>query len=401
MARDTNDRLSRERQATVFACIRVRGESFAQLPAKFYKSVEDDEREEVKDHWAARLWKRGPVKDCTPFEYLEQISRDLDTDGNHFAYKLKVGGEIKELVPIPPADVTVSLDRATRRLTFKTTNFKQGGRDTFTRDEIFFVRRASRDGLRGMSPIEECAATIGTVVSAETHGRATFTNGAHPSGVLEYPETLDDEEYQRLQEDFDQNWNGERAGRTLILEGGAKFVPVAISNKDAQFLESRGMGRSEICGIFRVPPHKVADLTRSTNNNIEHQGLEWVTDGVAPDAARVESAWNSMPEMIDDPVYLNFLVDALVRGDLKSRMESYGKAIERGIMTPNEARRLENRRGKPGGNELMMMANVTSLANAVAAKSPTPTSSAADAATLEGGTPDDDSGDTEENTNGI
>lgn len=367
--------LSATRQATVFACIQVRGEGFAQLSPKVYEVVRPQDatpetavqtdRREAREHWAWRLWREGPARDWTPFEYQERISNDLDTRGNHFAYKVKTGERITELVPLPFEDVDAKINREARRIEYTVRDFSARGRRTFTRDDIFHVRRMTRDGVLGLSPIDECRLTIGTVISAETHGRATFTNGAHPSGVVEYPETMDDTEYSRLQDDFDRNWNGERAGRTLILEGGAKFVPIAISNREAQFLETRQFGRGEICGIYRVPPHMIGDLSRSTNNNIEHQGIEWVQYGLLPSARRTESAWNTMPEMRGTPFYLEFNIDALIRGDFKSRMDGYGRAIERGILTPNEARAKENLPAHTDGGRLMMMANVTSLTRAI------------------------------------
>lgn len=358
--------LSMERQATVFSCIQVRGEGFAQLGPKVFLRASGDRREEASKHWAWKLWRESPARDMTPFEFQERISNDLDTTGNFLAYKVKSGGAVRELVPLPVAEVKAERNKSTRRVEYTIEGFTAGGRSTFTRDQIFHVRRRSRNGVWGLSPLTECRLAVSGLLAAETHGRATFQNGAHPSGVVEYPEIMDDAEYARLQEDFDRNWNGERAGRTLILEGGAKFVPIAISNKDAQFLEARQAGKSEICGIFRVPPHMVGDLTRSTNNNIEHQGIEWVMWSLLPLARRVETSWNADPDMLSGGVYLEFNVDSVIRGDFKTRMEGYGKAIERGILTPNEVRAMENRPPMDDGKQLMMMANVTSLEKAIA-----------------------------------
>ena len=358
--------LAAMRQATVFACIQVRGMGFAQLSPKIFRKLPNGDREEAPNHWAWRLWREAPGADWNPFEFAERLSNDLDCHGNFYALKVKKGETITELVPLDPKAVTAKRNASTRRIEYKIDGYSVRGKETLTRDDIFHVRRMSRDGVTGLSPITECRLCISTVISAEQHGRSTFKNGAHPSGVLEYPETLDDAEYDRLQKDFDDNWNGKKAGRTLILEGGAKFQPINISNKDAQFLETRQFGRSEICGIFRVPPHKVGDLSRSTNNNIEHQGIEWSTEGLLPEACRTEAAWNSSPEMAGTGYYLEFNLDSLIRGDFRTRMEGYGKAISSAIMSPNEVRKKENLPSDPNGNQLMMMANVVSLERAVA-----------------------------------
>jgi len=359
------------RQATVFACILVLGEAFAQASPKVYKRLPDGGKEEAPDHWLWQLLRETPCKDMDPFAYQERKNNDLNLDGNHFAYKIKVGGAVKELVPLCPKEVAVERNETTRRREYRVMGLQSLRKTVFTSDEIFHVHRMSRDGLRGMSPIEQCRATFGLTMAAERHGLSTFANGASPSGVLEFPEKLDEDQYERLQQDLDENWNGLKANRTMILESGAKFSVVSLSNKDAQFLETRGFSRSEICGIFRTPPHMVGDLSRSTNNNIEQQALEFIMYGVVPALRRDESVWNS-GELRGTGYFIEYNVDALIRGDFKTRMEGYKSGILHGLMTCNEARAKENWPSMPHGDELLMMSNVTSLEKAVTATAPSP-----------------------------
>lgn len=352
------------RQATVFACVLVLGEAFAQASPKVYKRLPNGAKEEAPDHWLWSLLREHPCIDLDPFAYQERKNNDLNLDGNHFAYKIKKGGKITELVPLCPTDVTVERNKETRRREYKIDGMATLRKSVFGVEDIFHVHRMSRDGLRGMSPITQCRNTLGLTMAAERHGLNTFTNGASPSGILEFPEKLDEEQYDRLQEDLDTNWNGVKANRTMILESGAKFSVVSLSNKDAQFLETRGFSRSEICGIFRVPPHMVGDLSRSTNNNIEQQALEFIMHGVVPALRRDESVWNST-ELKGTPYFLEYNVDALIRGDFKTRMDGYRLAIQHALMTPNEARAKENWPAMPHGDQLLMMANVISLEKAV------------------------------------
>ncbi len=362
------------RQATVFACILVLGEAFAQASPKVYKRLPDGAKEEAPDHWLWSLLRESPCTDMDPFAYQERKNNDLNLDGNHFAFKIRKAGAVSELVPLCPKDVSVQRNATTRRREYKISGMGTRLKDVFSSDEVFHVHRMSRDGLRGMSPIEQCRATFGLTMAAERHGLNTFTNGASPSGVLEFPDKLEEDQYDRLQEDLDTNWNGMKANRTMILESGAKFSVVSLSNKDAQFLETRGFSRSEICGIFRVPPHMVADLSRSTNNNIEQQALEFIMHGVVPALRRDESVWNST-ELRGTGYFLEYNVDALIRGDFKTRMDGYTAAIQHALMTPNEARAKENWPPQEFGDKLLMMSNVTSLEKAVTASAPAPTAS--------------------------
>lgn len=354
------------RQATVFACILVLGEAFAQASPKVYKRAADGSKVEAPEHWLWSLLRESPCTDMDPFAYQERKNNDLNLDGNHFAFKVKKGKAISELIPLCPKEVSVERNKETRRREYRVDGMATLRKTVFSSDEIFHVHRMSRDGLRGMSPIEQCRNTFGLTMAAERHGLNTFTNGASPSGVLEFPDKLDEDQYDRLQEDLDTNWNGQKANRTMILESGAKFSVVSLSNKDAQFLETRGFSRSEICGIFRVPPHMVADLSRSTNNNIEQQALEFIMHGVVPALRRDESVWNS-GELRGTGYFLEYNVDALIRGDFKTRMDGYTAAIQHALMTPNEARAKENWPAMPFGDSLLMMANVVSLEKAVTA----------------------------------
>lgn len=359
VSQDTATRL-----ATVYSCIKVRGEAFAQMTPKVYTKQADGSRVEDPGHWLSRLLGGCPCADMDSFAYLERVSNDLDKNGNHFAFKKRKGNEVVELIPFCPKDVTVAFDAPTRRRRYTIDGFATPTKREFFRDDIFHVHLMSRDGLRGMSPIEECRNTIGLMGAAERHGLKTFENGALVASILKYPEKLDDDQYKRLQDDLDQNWKGDKAWRTMLLESGASYESIGINNRDSQFLETRQFSRSEICGIYQVPPHRVGDLSRSTNNNIEQQALELVTAGVTPAVNRYESVWNST-ELMGTGSYLECNIDVLIRGDFKTRTEGYKTLISMGVMTPNEARAKENMPALPDGNQLMMMANITSLEKAV------------------------------------
>jgi len=347
-------------QATVFSCVKVRAETFAQCSPVIYERMPDGGKRRADEHWMAKLLRERPGEGYTPFEFLEKASLDLDLRGDHYSYMVWSGDEVKEFIPLSPDDVTTTRNKETRRLEHKVQGLEVRGKDTFSSKEIFHVRDLSIDGVTGLSKISQCRHSIGLTMACERHGATVFKNGAAPSGIMEFPNELTDPQHKRLQKDLDENWNGLKANRTMILESGGKFSVVSVANKDAQYLETRQFQRSEICGIFRVPPHMIGDQSRSTFNNIEHLSLDFIKFGTVPELRRFESAVNC-GILRGTGFYLEFLVDSLVRGDLKSRMEAYSIAISNGIMKPNEARAKENAEPDDFGNDLMMMANVVPL----------------------------------------
>lgn len=349
-------------QATVYACVKVRSETFAQLSPVVYEKLGDGTKRRADDHWLAQLLRVNPGDGVTPFEFHETLSAELDLHGDHYRYIVWKGKEVERFVHIPANEVTVERDKATREVRYKVPGMTVPGKDYFTRREILHVRDLSLDGLTGMSKVSQCRNTIGLQIACETHGGNVFKNGAAPNATMEFPHELTTDQHKRLQDDLDENWNGKKSGRTMILESGGKLVPFSMPLKDAQFLETRQFGRTEICGIFRVPPHMVGDLSRSTFSNMEQEAANLVQYSLAPLVRRVESVVNSTI-LAGTPFYLEYLIDSLVRGDIRTRMESYSRAIQSGIMTPDEARGKENLEPDPSGAgaKLYMMANVVPI----------------------------------------
>lgn len=348
-------------QATVFACVKVRSETFAQLSPVVYERTATG-RKRADDHPLARLLRVNPGDGVTPFEFHETLSAELDLYGDHYRYIVWRGKEVEKFIHIPAEEVTVDRDKGTREVRYKVSGMTVPGKEYFTRRDILHVRDLSLNGLTGMSKVGQCRNTIGLQIACEQHGGNVFKNGAAPNATMEFPHALTLEQHKRLQDDLDDNWNGKKSGRTMILESGGKLVPFSMPLKDAQFLETRQFGRTEICGIFRVPPHMVGDLSRSTFSNMEQEAANLVQYSLAPLVRRVESVINSTI-LADGPFYLEYLIDSLVRGDIKTRMESYARAISSGIMTPDEARAKENMEPDPSGAgaKLYMMANVVPI----------------------------------------
>jgi HK97 family phage portal protein len=183
--------------------------------------------------------------------------------------------------------------------------------------------------------------------AAEYYGTRFFDNDATPGGVIEVPANLPDSEVERMARKWKNKHQGlDRTGEPGFLFGGSKWQSVTLQNDHAQFLETRQFQTTEIARIFRVPPHKIADLARATFSNIEHQNIEAVTDCIRPWCVRIEVA--ASPLMPGD-AYLRFNLNGLLRGDTLSRYASYNMGINAGWLKPDEPRAWEDLDPMPDG----------------------------------------------------
>ncbi len=203
------------------------------------------------------------------------------------------------------------------------------------------------NGIIGMSPIEYNRHTIGMSIAMEEFGGTLFKNGATPSGVVsgEGVKSMSDTAFERFKQSFKENYQGlMNAGKPLILEGGFKFTPITISNRDGQYLESRKFTKADIASMYRIPPHMINEMDKATFSNIEHQSIQFVTDAIRPWAVNIEQ--ESRRKLLSDSEksnhYVKFNLAALLRGDTTSRYTAYGMAIKDGWMVRNEAREMED-----------------------------------------------------------
>lgn len=199
------------------------------------------------------------------------------------------------------------------------------------------------DGLVGYSPIAMAKNAIGLAIATEEFGSKFFANGAAPSGVLEHPGTIKDPS--KVREAWQSQFGGSaNSGKVAVLEEGMKYTPISISPEQAQFLETRKFQINEIARIFRVPPHMVGDLEKSSFSNIEQQSLEFVKYTLDPWVIRWEQSIRRTlltPEE-KSQYYVSFNVEGLLRGDYQSRMNGYATARQNGWMSANDIRELEN-----------------------------------------------------------
>ena len=343
----------------VFGCVRVLSESVGMLPCSLFE-LKGDQREKAHDHALHQLLSVAPNDYMTPQEFWELLVACLCLRGNFYAYKNRVMGKVSELLPLDPDCVVPKLDSQWTPV-YQVT-YKDGSHDVLTQDDIWHVRILTLDGLNGLNPIAYARQAISLGLDTEQFGGQLFKNGAVGSGSLETEQQLSDTAFKRLKADFQDRHQGmENMHKPFILEMGLKWKQITMKAEDTQFLETRKFQKDEICAIFRVPPHMIANLEKATFSNIEHQAQSFVNYSLMPYLTRIEQRINAGLLNNNDRgrFYAKFNAGALLRGDMKSRFEAYSRAIQWGIYSPNDCRDLEDLNPRDGGNLYLTPMNMT------------------------------------------
>lgn len=350
----------------VYACVRIIAETVASLPLHVY-AYTDNGKEKVYSHPLYRILHDIPNPEMNSFVMREVMMTHLLLWGNSYSQIIRNGkGEVTALYPLMPEKMAV--DRGNDGRLYYTYRSDKQGAFVFDKDEIFHVVGLGFDGLIGHSPIAMAKNAIGLSIAAEEYGSGFFSNSGTPSGVLEHPGHL--KEPEKVRAAWEAAYGGSsNAHRVAVLEEGLKFNPISINPQEAQFLETRKFQVNEICRIFRVPPHMIADLEKSSFNNIEQQSLDFVTNTIRPWLVRIEqTAFQQLfTEKEREKYFVKFNVDGLLRGDFQSRMNGYAIGIQNGFMSPNDVRELEDLNRIPaelGGDRYLCNGNMIDIGSA-------------------------------------
>lgn len=325
--------------SAVYSCVRILSETVASLPLNVYEYTDLGSTKAIK-HPLYRILHDEPNTEMTSYIFRETLMTHLLLWGNAYAQIIRNGkGEILGLYPLMPDRMKVDRDSNGKIIYEYRTNNKIY---VLASIDVLHIPGLGFDGLVGYSPIAMAKNAIGMSMAAEEYGATFFSNGATPSGILEHPGTV--KNAQAMRESWLQGFSGKNSHKVAILEEGMKYTPISISPNEAQFLETRKFQINEIARIFRVPPHMVGDLEKSSFSNIEQQSLEFVKYTLDPWVSRWEQSIvkKLLREDEKDKYYVKFNVDGLLRGDYQSRMNGYSIGRQNGWMSANDIRRLEN-----------------------------------------------------------
>ena len=289
-----NERTAMQMTA-VYSCVRILSEAVASLPLQFYRYTDDGGKEKAVNHPLYFLLHDEPNPEMTSFVFRETLMTHLLLWGNAYAQIIRNGrGEVIALYPLMADRMYVDRDDKGQlyyeyTLSSDDAPTMKGSVVRLSPYEVLHIPGLGFDGLVGYSPIAMAKNAIGMAMACEEYGAKFFANGAAPSGVLEHPGTIKDPG--RVRESWQRTFGGSgNANKVAVLEEGMKYTPISISPEQAQFLETRKFQLDEIARIFRVPPHMIWDLEKSSFNNIEQQSMEFVKYTLDPWVSRWEQS---------------------------------------------------------------------------------------------------------------
>jgi HK97 family phage portal protein len=340
------------RVAAVYACVRIRSGVVANMPLHIKRRVDERTREDASDHPLWGMLRRKPNRWQTPSQFKRMLTAHLLLRGNAYAMIVRSAGWVKELIPLHPD--RVKCEQGDDLALNYTYTRKDGRKIPLSQSEVFYLVGLSLDGVHGVSVITYARETIGLSLSMESHGATVFKNGARVSNVLKHPGRLGKEGLEFLKASLDDyRAGGESEGKALILEEGMDVAPLAMTSEDAQWVESRKFSRTDIAMFFGVPPHMIGDTEKSTSwgTGIDAQTQGFVTFSAEDDLTTWEETVNRDLIGDDEPLlYARFNRAALVKGDITVRWGAHVRALQWGVMSPNEVRALEDLNPRDGGD---------------------------------------------------
>lgn len=348
--------------STVFACLSVISKSLASSTWEVFEEEPDGGREMKSASNLYRLLNVDPNPEITAFCFREALLIAAALWGNGYAeIERDEVGRAVALWPLHPERVDPERDQD-GRLVYKVWN-QSGAATILPARDVYHIHGPGIDGLVGYRLARLAERAFGHSIAAESFGLAFYGNGAQMGAVLESDHNLTEEQIQGLQERLNEEHKGPtRSHKPLLLGGGLKWKQQAVEPEKAQFIETRHLSVEEICRYFGVPPHKIAHLLRATNNNIEHQGIEFVRDGLTPWAERLrQETEKKLRPANRRGLRTRLALEWLAEGDAKVKAVADSTLVNAGIMSRNEVRKRRGLNTVPDGDKLTVQMNMTTL----------------------------------------
>ena len=358
----------------VYACVRILSEAIESLPIHLYERT-DKGKEKRVDHPLYFLLHDEPNPEMSSFVFRETLMSHLLIWGNAYVQIIRDrSGNVISLYPLLPDKMSVHRDSRGilyykyQRQTEENPNITETGTVILPQEDVLHVPGLGFDGLIGYSPIALAKNAIGMTLATEEYGASFFRNGANPGGVLEHPGILKDPK--RVRDSWNEVYKGvANAHKVAVLEEGMKYTQIGIPPEEAQFLQTRKFQINEIARLYRIPPHIVGDLEKSSFSNIEQQSLEFVKYTLDPWVVRFEQSFKRALFLPEEKKthFIKFNVDGLLRGDYQSRMNGYAVGRQNGWLSTNDIRELEDLNllsDEEGGNLYLINGNMTKLKDA-------------------------------------
>ena len=346
--------------SSVYNAVQVYADAISSLPISII-TEKNGNREKDKNHPVYPLLSREPNSLMTSFVYRQIIIPQILLWGNSYSIIEFKNGSLRpvSILPVHASKVEVEIKDGVLWYTFNL----DSGKIVLDQSNVLHFRGMG-DNVMGKSVIDVAQENLGLAKASEEFGSRFFGNGASMTGVLQSDKELSDKAYNNLKNSFnDSNGGLANASKPLILEEGLKWQPVSIPPNNAQFLETRRFSVEDIARWFNLPPHKLKDLTRATFSNIEEQDLNFVKESILPKVINIEQELNRklLRETEKKDTFFHFNLDGLLRGDIKTRTESYKNLMAVGAISPNEIRAKEEMNSYVGGDSKFMQLNAAPI----------------------------------------
>lgn len=363
--------LSALRHITVYSCVRIRSESFASLPLSVYRRRKSGKgRDEAWDHPLYNLLHAAPNSDMTSMTWRETMNGHLDLSGNSYSIiSTNKRGQVLDIYPWDWRMIIPRRNEDTGKIEYHIND--RGKIEILPQEKVFHIPGWGFDGIQGFSIIRLAREAVALGIAVTEFSSRFFGQGMNIGAVLETEKTFkDQDEIDKVRQQFEERYSGlANSHRPIILHGGLKFNRIPMPLTDAQFIENSRLNMEQICGLFRVPPHLVANLDRATFSNIEQQSIEFVVYSMLPIITRFEQTMNwklFTPAERAAGYYAKFNVDGLLRGDAAARAAYLNTKRQNGVINANEWRELddENPIDGPAGEAYLVNGNMISTETA-------------------------------------
>lgn len=358
------------RVMTVLSCVRVLAESVSTLPMAVFERLPNGDKRPAPDHPLNEILDVLANPENTALASRETQMAHVLLRGNSYARVLRDGGgDVREVWPIAPNHCFIERPKPNAPLVLRVS---QPGvaPETLSMDKVWRVHGLSWGGVTGLTPIGLARESIGVAMALEQGTASALRNGARIAGIVEHPTTMEDDEYKRFKDSWNEAYAGAtNAGKTAVLEAGAKFNKVSMTFEDMQFLELKKFQVAEIARLFRVPLHMLYDDKSQPRANMEQASLEFAIYSLRPWLVRIEQtiARDLLSPAERRRYFVEHNVAGLLRGDFATRMQGYALARQWGWVSVNDIRRLENLNGiGPEGDVYLQPMNMVPAGTTVA-----------------------------------
>ncbi|KQC48522.1 nucleoid-structuring protein H-NS [Geobacillus sp. Sah69] len=357
------------KEATVYACIKILAESISKLPLKIYREDENGVNKATK-HYLYKLLKLRP----NPYMSASDFSKCNETQRNIYgnAYvniETDEKGRIVAFWPIDASRVRIWFDDvglfSSKNHIWYEVDVGTERRKLMPNEILHFKSSITLDGIVGVPPLDYLRATVENAAAAGRFINNFYKQGLQVKGIVQYVGDLNPEAQKKFREKFEEMSSGlKNSHRIALMPIGYEFKPISLTMSDAQFLENTELTIRQIATAFGIKMHQLNDLSRATHTNVAEQQRQFYVDTLLPILTMYEQEMTYklfLDSEIDAGYYVKFNVDSMLRSDIKTRYEAYGIGIEKGFITPNEARALEEKPPLPGGDQLVFNGNVIPL----------------------------------------